>query len=56
MFQLIENDGDYEAKIHSIHLEALPQLKVNISVYGKLIPSLKERNLNMVYDLQLETI
>ncbi|MEK5270174.1 HIRAN domain-containing protein [Aeribacillus sp. FSL K6-8394] len=56
MFQLMENDGDYEAKIHSIHFKALPQLKVNISVCGKLLPPLKERNLNMVYDLQLEMI
>lgn len=56
MFQLMENDGDYEAKIHSIHFKALPQLKVNISVCGKLVPSLKERNLNMVHDLQLEMI
>jgi hypothetical protein len=37
MFHLIERGGDYNAHIQSIHPEAIPQRKVNISVCGKLV-------------------
>lgn len=56
MFQLIKKRGDYEAKIHSIQLEALPQLKVNVSVCGILPPFLRNINLDIVYDIPLETV
>jgi hypothetical protein len=56
MFNLIQNNGRYMARIESIHVEAFPQRKVNISVYGELLPSCQTQDLDMLHEISLEVI
>ncbi|OPX01195.1 HIRAN domain-containing protein [Geobacillus proteiniphilus] len=56
MFNLIQNNGRYTARIESIHVEAFPQRKVNISVYGEFFPSCQTQDLDMLHQISLEVI
>jgi len=53
MSDILKNNEVYEAKIDQVNLHAKPQLKVNISVVGKLITSYTTTKTGVVEPLQL---
>ncbi len=53
MSDILSNNKVYEAKIDQVNLHAKPQLKVNISVVGKLINSYTTTITGNVEPLQL---